>query len=132
MSNTHNLYQSTQNLEEHKSETDNDRAPFYHTRQGSQPYPQNHPQLSQMDSAKSIQLEKLNLQNWSAEVLNRIMYGLLQQIELVKYILSNEELAVNAKWRDAGKRVLDTIIKYCSPHAMVGSGSTNNLRKSQN
>jgi hypothetical protein len=37
----------------------------------------------------SKQSESLNLQTWSSDTTNKILYQLLQQIELVKYLTSN-------------------------------------------
>jgi helix-turn-helix protein len=50
--------------------------------------------------------------NWTTETLNKILYGLLQQIELVKYLL--KEKNNDQRFKEAAQRIIDTIEKYSS------------------
>lgn len=55
--------------------------------------------------------ENYGLGNWSTEIMNKILYSLLQQIELVKYIIQEDGADSERRYSDAGHRIIDTIMK---------------------
>lgn len=49
--------------------------------------------------------------------MNKILYSLLQQIELVKYMISEDKEEKRNKFKEAGLKIIDTIMKALNSSA---------------